>query len=173
LQSGVVSLNWQAIRDKNAKTYDVQRSTDGINFTIINTVNANTVTDTSNYAYSDNQPASGINYYRIKRTGNDGSISYFNVVTINVTITAVSTVNNTNNDILVSPVPVQRGNNLTVITGRDGLITYKIVTLLGQPVTTGTFYTTTNISTNQLSPGVYLIVFTSGKTIISKKIMIE
>jgi uncharacterized membrane protein len=61
----------------NNKYYEVQRSSDGINFSSIFQLNAgNDSKSTAEYSYTDFKAISGISYYRIKQTDADGKSSY-------------------------------------------------------------------------------------------------
>ncbi len=166
-------INWQAIRDKNAKNYELQRSIDGISFSTVNITNAITTADTSNYTYTDNLAPAGINYYRVKRNGNDGSIIYSNTVSINIIVTAVTIINGLNNDIIVSPVPIKKGGDIRLQTGLVGKITYKLMNLEGKLILSDSFSGSGILHTNRLSSGIYLLVFNINKKEVIKEIIVE
>uniref|UniRef100_UPI00195402AE T9SS type A sorting domain-containing protein n=1 Tax=Stenotrophomonas maltophilia TaxID=40324 RepID=UPI00195402AE len=113
------------------------------------------------------------NYYRIKRTAMDGSVTYSNTISVNLQVTAVTPVNIPVNDIAIAPVPVARGTVLNVATGISGKISYRILGLNGQTMASGSFYTNTNLNIDRLSPGTYLIQFTAQKQNITKRILVE
>lgn len=65
-----VLLNWYATYETNFKEYEIQRSTDGINFSSIGTVKG---TNLSNYAFTDQHlPIGPVVYYRLKMIDIDG-----------------------------------------------------------------------------------------------------
>ena len=70
-------LSWKTARELNTSYYDVERSTDAVNFSFIGKVlaNGNTTTE-SNYSFTDNAPARGFNYYRLKQVDRDGRFIY-------------------------------------------------------------------------------------------------
>ncbi len=78
-----VNLNWKTTNEVNNKLFIVERSLDGVNFTTVGTVNAlsNTV---NNYMLVDNNPANGINYYRLKEVDKDGAFVYSKTITIDL-----------------------------------------------------------------------------------------
>jgi hypothetical protein len=86
-----VQLNWAtAITTDNH--FDVQRSPDGVNWTVIATVEGNDSTSFGNYADLDNNPIQGLNYYRIALYDIDSKLTYSAVKTINIlqTVTLIN-----------------------------------------------------------------------------------
>ena len=83
--NGSVQLNWTVSNDFSSSHYEVERSTDSINFTSI----GNTVTKTSSaqvsYSYVDAKPFSGNDYYRIKEVDSIGKFYYSSIIRIKVT----------------------------------------------------------------------------------------
>ena len=74
-------LSWSVANEQNITHYELQRSTDGINYFAVGNINA---TGNSNYNYTDN--VTGINasiyYYRLKSVDADGNFKYSAVVKI-------------------------------------------------------------------------------------------
>ncbi len=101
-----VQIVWNTLTGQNRETFGVERSTDGTNYTALYTTqgtgNSNTV---QTYKYTDEAPAVGTNYYRVKQTDAGGSIVY------SPTITAVNTCSNA--PIIAYPNPVR--STLTLI----------------------------------------------------------
>ncbi len=69
-----IMVKWGVVKEKDAGHYEIERSTDGINYTTIGTT---TGTGNSNgpaeYSFTDKNPAAGYYYYRIK------AVSYYGV----------------------------------------------------------------------------------------------
>ncbi len=100
LQNSNVILNWQTASEISTSHYNIQRSTDGIHFTIINRSiaagNSNTI---KQYTYTDNNvTALKVNklYYRLQEVDKDGKSNYSNIETINL---------ENENKMFVYPVP--------------------------------------------------------------------
>jgi len=76
-----VLLRWGTASETNNDHFEVEHSTDGINYNTIGTVkgagNSNTV---HNYSFQDNEPVNGNNFYRLKQVDNDGNEFYSTVV---------------------------------------------------------------------------------------------
>lgn len=73
----VAQLTWASTEEINASHYEVERSADAVRFQMIGRVNAQgNSTQTEEYAFIDEQPLSGINYYRLRKVDVDGSYEY-------------------------------------------------------------------------------------------------
>ncbi len=85
LNGAKVDLNWVTANELNTKNFEVERGTDGRNFTKIATVTAkgNSNTATS-YDQADPLPMKGVNYYRLKIIDFDGKFEYSQVVIIRI-----------------------------------------------------------------------------------------
>ena len=76
-------LSWDAANEQNLNYYELQRSTDGQNFSFVSQTNAS---GKNNYSYTDNitTEASSIFYYRLKSVDKDGNFKYSEVIKINM-----------------------------------------------------------------------------------------
>lgn len=74
-----VKLNWIAETDADHDHFEVERSANGINFTMIGYGPS-----TEPYHFTDVQPLKGKNYYRIKQVDIDGTITYSKTILIQV-----------------------------------------------------------------------------------------
>jgi trimeric autotransporter adhesin len=80
----VSSLKWTTATELNNDRFEIQRSTDGLNYQTIGSVNgASNSYNTINYQFVDETPATGINYYRLNQIDRDGSNKLSNVISIN------------------------------------------------------------------------------------------
>jgi len=71
-QNDNVQLTWKNSRDEHVKTFSVQRSDDGSNFSTLYTCGAGA----DSYTYTDKQPTSGNNFYRLKVEFTSGYVDY-------------------------------------------------------------------------------------------------
>ena len=75
-------LSWHVANENDLNYYELQRSSDGQNFSAIAQIKA---TGNSNYSYSDNiVSATSLYYYRLKSVDNDGNFKYSPVVKIRI-----------------------------------------------------------------------------------------
>lgn len=63
-------------------TLELERSSDGRNYSSIYSIVASALRCEQPFDYTDNQPAQGVNYYRLKMTSADGQVSYSTTVTL-------------------------------------------------------------------------------------------
>ena len=78
-----VFLDWQTASEQNNSHFEVQYSTNGMDFKTIGIVNGNgTTTENSDYFFVDKNPSNGINYYRLKQVDFNGQFEYSTVKSI-------------------------------------------------------------------------------------------
>ncbi len=76
-------LTWATATENTGDVFELERSGDGRIFNKISTINAKGVAP-SVYGYTDKDPISGFNYYRLKLIDKDGSVNYSNIISANV-----------------------------------------------------------------------------------------
>jgi hypothetical protein len=148
-------VDWSTASETKGDLFEVQRSVDGKDFTMLGTVDANG--QPSVYSYWDNAPVSGINYYRLRMKDAAGRFTYSKVVTATVKGQASFTVEaypNPAHDMVNVSVYGDMGNNATVtITDLSGKVLQQ-VSMSGN---------TAGIQLNGLASGIYLIKYTDDK----------
>jgi hypothetical protein len=77
-----VKIIWTTSDEINLTGYEVERSTDGIEFSKIIRVNAHRLETEQTYETTDANPLAGRSYYRLKMINDDGTFSYSKVVKI-------------------------------------------------------------------------------------------
>lgn len=82
-QNNDVNIIWKTVGEKNTKSFVIEKSTNGVEFTAINTVDAKGNTINENvYSIVDRNVNATVVYYRIKIIDVNGKSSYSNVATI-------------------------------------------------------------------------------------------
>ncbi|MFN6341355.1 MAG: T9SS type A sorting domain-containing protein [Bacteroidota bacterium] len=81
-QSSATHVHWSTATELNASHYEVQRSSDNINFRVLGKMNARN-TNGNSYEFFDNDPLRGIHYYRILQVDFDQTETYTHVVAVN------------------------------------------------------------------------------------------
>ncbi|HUM52753.1 MAG TPA: T9SS type A sorting domain-containing protein, partial [Chitinophagales bacterium] len=125
-----VNITWQTNAEKNNNYFEVERSTDGSNFQIIEKVfsqnpNSNTLLS---YQSVDNNSLEGKVYYRLKQVDLDGKSSYSSVIVVTCSSAVIAPT--------VSIFPNPTTNNITVdIKGLKGKKTILIYDVIGQEMT--------------------------------------
>lgn len=81
-----VQLNWITTSEINNDFFSVERSADATDFNLVITIKgAGNSHELVEYQVTDDSPAEGINYYRLKQTDFDGEFSYSNTIGITKT----------------------------------------------------------------------------------------
>ncbi len=76
-QNKQVVLNWQTQKDQNVKSFVIQRSANGTNWTDLATVNTKgPSTGQLSYTFTDTQPLPDVSYYRLKVVYNDNTFKF-------------------------------------------------------------------------------------------------
>ena len=78
-----IEVSWSTYSERNLNHFEIERSLNGQQFSFIGKVNAAGNSDVkTNYAFIDNLPVNGNNFYRIKSIDNDGKLSLSRVVIV-------------------------------------------------------------------------------------------
>jgi parallel beta-helix repeat protein len=155
LQNGKVLVSWSTATEQNASHFDVERSTNGKDFTKIGAVNARGNSNSLvNYSYSDGSPVAGISYYRLRQVDLDNRYVY--------TKTALVRNESMSKAFSVWPNPVIDNVNITLTADRNQNLNLRVVDLNGRVVrsqvvnvTKGMNQITVNLNT--LNKGVYVV----------------
>ncbi|HWK06561.1 MAG TPA: T9SS type A sorting domain-containing protein [Puia sp.] len=165
-QTGNGLLEWNTAQETGSARFEIQRGTDGLQFTTIGTVAAkgNSLVP-SQYNFTDKNPVAGINYYRLKMIDLDGNSTYSAIKSIDFGTNAQVTLTS-------YPNPVTDGLHITVANA-SGEIGILITNSMGQAVRTlkAGSGTTLDIPMNDLAKGVYVIVVSTGTTRLAEKIL--
>lgn len=79
---GQVLVDWATASEMGTAHHEVERATDGVAFQALGRVTAaGDATTTTHYHFTDERPADGLNYYRLRTVDTDGSATYSNTVT--------------------------------------------------------------------------------------------
>ena len=144
-----VLLNWQTAQEINNDHFDVQRSSDGTNFTTVGNVHAKgNSTNATKYTFTDESPLVK-NYYRLKQVDKDGRFSFSYIVLIELN----------SNSIRVAPNPA---SDLVYITGNN-LLQASILDVSGKVLLAKQFNNTGDNSLNisRLAKGIYVVQITT------------
>ena len=84
-QSTGVSLEWSNLTEMDVINYNVERSADGGNFVSVGTINARVNNGSKvDYSFTDINPFTGANYYRIKSMESSGQIKFSTIVKVDI-----------------------------------------------------------------------------------------
>lgn len=128
--SGFVELKWITLKENDISHFEVERSTDGINFRQIGKIAAtgDNVTNTD-YTYLDIRAEKGSNFYRLVLIDRDGNFTYSKIITIGVEIKGISLQ-------VVYPNPFSKKVQIKVSSEDDEQVTIRIIDNSGVVVRT-------------------------------------
>ncbi len=160
-QNNTSVLNFTVASVTVGSVYQIERSTDGINFTTIGSLNSGN----SSYIFTDINPIGGAkNYYRIKEVGASRNVTYSEVRNVRF-----------NNDIKIEVYPIPATSNIN-ITLTDALVRKPlIISLLAadgkevvrKQVTNSTG--TESIDVSRLAEGGYILRIQSSNEIVENR----
>lgn len=146
-----VDLSWITASEQNNLGFDVERSANGTDFTAIGFVSGNGTTAQENtYDFTDQSPAIGKNYYRLKQIDIDGRSTYSEIRSIemdNVGQRAALFPNPSHGSITIRNI--KNGSQLAIYNSQGNLVLRKIANNSQEL-----------ISVEKLATGVYLLQIT-------------
>ena len=166
-----VNLNWKTGTEVNSDHFEVEKSTDGANFTLLANVKAkgNSVI-TSYYGAVDPLPSKGLNYYRLKMVDRDGRYVYSQVIVIkindNITLTTA-----------VKPNPFTNSLDIYVTIPHASAIELRLLDVAGKVVYTRSVkgnqgFNTFNIKDlDKLSNGTYILQIVTDDSMAYEKMV--
>lgn len=173
LGNGIVNLSWKTATEQHTKVFEVERSTDGVNFSRIGSVAAAGAPNGSAYAFKDLSPVNGYNYYRLKIIDEDGKYEHSTIVIINSKKPGKLTVR-------LAPNPSPNGVvSLNVHGAIKGAFRIDVVDMNGRNVmnkslgnmTADGYSTTLNIGS--LQKGIYFIRLAIGDELLTERIVLQ
>jgi hypothetical protein len=148
-------VDWSTASEKTGDVFVLERSADGETFSRLASINAKGAANI--YSYWDENPISGVNYYRLKMSHTSGSTSYSKIVSATVKGMGAFTVEaypNPVSDMLTVKVFGAPGNNASVnLTDVTGKLIKTVVIADNQA----------EINMTGLAQGVYLIKYSDSK----------
>ncbi len=167
LQNNTSTLQWKTSCEFAGDKFELQYSTDGINFVGIYTEDAIGTCVGNLYSYMHTDAKALVNYYRLVLKTIDGSAKFSNIIALKslkkaFDIKLVST--NTNEQLCYSISAVSTGNAMIRIANMQGQL------LLKENVNYNAGTQINYINTNKLSKGMYLIsIVTNGGEVFTEK----
>lgn len=158
-------LNWQTEKEINTQSFIIEKSADGSQFKQIGEVPAkNNGSVVNNYSFTDDNLATGKNYYRLKMTDLNGQFTYSPVRAI--------TYNQNNFDVVIYPNPIT-GNTVYIKTSAN-CSSLELKDMTGKRlrfITSSGKQNTFDVS--GISSGLYVLVITTDAGMRVEKIIRE
>jgi hypothetical protein len=163
-----VRAQWQTSQEINSQSFIVERATDGNQFTAIGSVAAAGNTDVvKRYQFTDSDPQTGLNYYRLKMIDRDASFTYSKVAVVKF---------NPEFDLVISPNPAR---DRVTITGKslNGRTILEIFSASGQRVFRKQFANAPqfreDLDIQGFASGLYRVRITNGSHVVNKKLVVQ
>lgn len=171
LSEGKVMLEWKTTNEVNVKNFEIERSTNGVDFSSIGKTNAfNLSSQINSYRYVDPQPLFNVGFYRIKQVDYDGEFTYSAIKTVNFDLPSLS--------VSIYPIPVSEVLQIK-LSKNVNFGRFSLFDLGGKDrslIVDGTADNTDVISLrnlNALKDGIYLLVLFLDGELIQRKVVIQ
>jgi hypothetical protein len=170
-QNTTARLNWETANEINTAYFNVQRSSDGVNFAAVGKVAAKPGNSLQNqYSYADDisNLKAGKVYYRLQMTDNDGKFTYSKIIYI--------TINADGKLITIYPNPA---HNYFVIGNYENMdvsnASAVVRDMTGRTLISQRFNHTTDQKVNitTLSKGVYMVSIITPGYVYTQKLLVE
>jgi hypothetical protein len=165
--NNAVSLTWISATETNNKYYTIERSDDGVNYSLVANVNgAGNSTSPTDYSTTDESPNSGLNYYRLSQTDFDGNKTILGILPVAVNISV--------DGLKVFPNPA---NNNCVVSFNDkkeesfqlSVYDYMGREMLKRTLQTAIGINSTELDISGLSPGLYFVALPANGHVLNTK----
>ncbi|MBS1917589.1 MAG: T9SS type A sorting domain-containing protein [Bacteroidetes bacterium] len=118
-----VDLSWSTEMEQNSSHFNVLRSADGSSWSVIGIVEAKGNSSiVSNYSFTDQNPLSSVNYYRLQMVDLDGKYSYSEIKVVKASLI---------NGLSIFPNPAKDYINVSV-GGSSSSLTIRLINQSGQ-----------------------------------------
>lgn len=89
-KQGATTLSWSTSNEVATSSFYLEKSSDGVNFSILSTINSTNSVGVNSYSAVDIAAQKGTAYYRLKMTDRDGKFVYSNILKVSVTAKALA-----------------------------------------------------------------------------------
>lgn len=159
-----VQLIWEANVDDQHHYFEVERSNDGNQFTVLGKL-----PQMSAFRFADKSPRSGNNFYRIKQVDKDGTVSYSKIINVYIESTIkVSIYPNPVNDQLVINIGSRNAQNYKIqVTDMQGKVVYGVLKNINSS------NTEIKVDTRSWKPQLYIlkVINTNNEVVETQKII--
>lgn len=156
-----VELSWTTLVEINNDYFEILKSSDGTSFEVVGKVEGNgTMNRRNSYSFTDDQPSSGMNYYKLKQVDLDGRSESFNVIRVH----------NKSNRIKVYPTHIANTINVEIEDTESATLT--IISSVGETQKVIVLNSTFNsLDITELPAGVYFAKVESNSQYFIEKIV--
>ncbi len=161
--SSNVNVKWTTTSEINNDYFNVEKSLDGKNWSVIGTVKGAGNTEAlTNYNFVDANPIMGMQYYRLQQNDINGDFTYSAIAPVNFTNTVTS-------QISIFPMPASNFINVELTGVSEMSVT--IYNTNGQKVFEATSGNLQTIDIQDFNAGLYIIEVKADNNVISSKFL--
>lgn len=171
----IAKLNWSVTNEININHYDLERSTNGSEFSKVaqvNAINASSSSAISNYNANDNVAGlNGIIYYRLKIVENDGTIKYSNVINFKLS-------QSTRTVVSLYPNPAVNNFTVKITSPKDETVQVRVFDMLGKVLLSQQSTIVVGINNlsfnniSKLSTGTYTVQIIMSNQVFTEKLVV-
>lgn len=169
-QNNGIRLSWSTTSEKDNSHFDILRSGDGTNFEKISSVTGNgNSSEIHNYSFTDANPLPGTNYYQLNQIDTDGKSSKSEIRAVNSGIKSVGfkVITDAENQI-----------KATVFSLTNAQVKLLITDVSGRKISDKTHFLSKGqnileVSSKELTAGIYVATFQNGGETVSKKFLAQ
>lgn len=171
-EGNTAKLTWFTTEEQNNRGFSIERSHDAMRWEKIGYVE--TVADNGHsttvhrYSFTDEAPAKGNNYYRLKQEDTDGHFEYSHIRSVHFV--------SSSGDVraFIYPNPVNDGKVVLNVPGSEEILQARVLTLSGTRVLNVSRPKGNILDVKTLSSGQYIIeIVTKSKATITRKLIVE
>jgi hypothetical protein len=168
-----VILNWNTATEINNSGFEIQRSSDRINFSNVAFVPGfGTTTEPRSYTYTDNTVSNGAYYYRLKQVDFNGAFAYSDIVEVDVATPIVFALEQN------YPNPFNPSTVISYSIPQNSFVTLKVYDIIGNEVATLVNQTQSagkydvRFDASKLSNGVYFYTINANNFTSTRKMIL-
>ncbi|MGQ0738477.1 MAG: hypothetical protein ACT4OJ_05400 [Bacteroidota bacterium] len=169
-RAGTTYLHWITENEQDVDRFAVQRSFDGISFSVIGNITARNSGIRELYNFEDPTVFTGTAYYRLSSIDLDGTFSYSRVIAVSENSSGVSA--------FVMLNPVRTAITIFNRTGTGGMYDYRLYNSAGQIILKGNISLNSNAAAMirlplQIPYGIYSLELVNPKTRFTQQVLVE
>ena len=162
-ENNTVRIQWTTLSEIYSSYFEIQQSSNGKNWHLVGSITAKMNSDTeTSYEFTQNNPAHGTNYYRLKMIDQDHSFSFSRIVQINF---------DGDSGLLIYPNPV---SGYLYLRGISKIKSVKIFNENGLFYGSPEITSTNTIQVDTMDEGIYVLKITrTDESISTKKFQVK
>jgi hypothetical protein len=158
-----VDVKWTTTSEINNDFFNVEKSLDGKNWSVIGQVKGAGNTEAlTNYNFLDANPVMGMQYYRLQQNDINGDFTYSSIAPVNFSASVTSTLN-------IYPIPANNFLNVELPGASEMLVT--IYNANGQKVFEATSGSLLNIDIQNFNAGLYIVEVKADNNVSTAKFL--